>query len=303
MSQTTTQRYSSQGAPGHCYSQTGERETEPLCLPTSALSFVLTLAGTDPSVAGDYVVSFPSPSGGTVTSTYTSPGTIVLATEGTNLKNSLNADPIFSRYFTASNVGAVLTVTANSPSLNLALADISTSNPVGTTLTASALTAAGGLTLRMGVLCKYGADAVGPAVTGTMREARPAAPLATGDTVANIRGMVMRQVNATTLAADFDESAPDAYASPDIFPVLNRGEGALVVDPSSGAITRATTPIYAVLAVGTNLVVGALTDTADGGNTTQVDTADFLRLLGDEFNPTFGTPRQRLVRCKINRGN
>ena len=303
MSQTQTKRYSSQGAPGHCYTATGERETESLCLPKTPLSFTLTWAGTDPSVAGDYVVSFPSPAGGTVSSTYTTAGGIALAVEGTNLKNSLNADPIFSRYFTASNVGAVLTVTANSPSLNLALSDISISVPGLTTLTASALSAPGGITLRMGSLCKYGADGVGPAVTDTFREARPAASLEVGDTVADIRGMVMRQANATTLAADFDESAPDAYSSPAIFPVLNRGEGALVISPESAAITRSTTPIYVVLAVGVNSVVNALTTKADGGNTTQVDTADFLRLLGDEFTPTFGTPSQRLVRCKINRTN
>lgn len=303
MAQTQTQRYSSEGAPGHMYSPPQERETESLCLPFTAATFTLTLAGTDPSVAGDYTVSFPAPSGGTVTATYTSPGAIALATEGGNLRDALNADPIFSKYFTATAVGAVVTIVATSPSLNIALADIVTGVPGGTTLTAALVSASGGLTLRMGVLYKFGAAGVGPAITGTMRQARPASALEVGDVLADIRGGVGRVVNQTTLAADFIETAPDAYTSPGIFPGLLRGEIALVVDPASGTIDETTATVYAVLGVGTHSVIGALTDTADGGNTVQVNVSEYLRVLSPEFTPTFGTPSQRLVRCKLNRGN
>ena len=63
MVQTITTRYHDRNAPGFMVTAAQERETETAALPLLPQIISLTWGGTDPADAGDYVFTFPLPSG------------------------------------------------------------------------------------------------------------------------------------------------------------------------------------------------------------------------------------------------
>lgn len=300
MTQQFTTRYRSTMAAGQMYSPGQERETESLCLPIAVQQLTLTFAVTDPASAGDYTVTIPAPWGANVTLTYTADGATSLANTGPEFAAVWNADPVFGKLYVATAVGAVVTIVAQSTSLSIPAASFAIVVPGTTTLTAVQTVANGGASLRMGVLYRYStATSVGPGITNTFRQERPAMALGAGTVLADIRGMVAREANSTELSPTFVETNPDQYTAPDIFPGLLRGEGAFVVDPASATITTATTNVYAVITGGTGTIPGALTSQA-AGNVLVSAASNLIRIVAAEETQVFGAPIQRMVRAKIN---
>ena len=107
MVQTITTRYHDRSSPGFMVTPAQERETSTMCLPTVAQELTLTLGGADPSVAGNYNITIPLPSGGDYTFTWTTVGGIALALEGPNLAAAINTDVVLGKLYSASAVGAV----------------------------------------------------------------------------------------------------------------------------------------------------------------------------------------------------
>lgn len=299
MTQQFTTRYRSTMAAGQMYSPGQERETESLCLPIAVQQLTLTFAVTDPASAGDYTVTIPAPWGANVTLTYTADGATSLANTGPEFAAVWNADPVFGKLYVATAVGAVVTIVAQSTSLSIPAASFAIVVPGTTTLTAVQTVANGGASLRMGVLYRYStATSVGPSITNTFRQERPAMALGAGTVLADIRGMVAREANSTELSPTFIETNPDQYTAPDGFPGLLRGEGAFVVDPASATLTVGATA-YAVITGGTGSVIGALTSQA-AGNVLVTGASNLIRIVAAEETQVFGAPIQRMVRAKIN---
>jgi hypothetical protein len=306
MVQRSTTRYHDQTAPGFCFTPAQERATESCVIPYNCQKLTITLAGTDPSVAGDYVISFPLPSdGSTYSLTYTTAGAALLL-DGPAIAVAWNADPVASQLYFASAAGAVITLTALSSNTSIAAASWSGTKNGGTTATIAQTVASAATSIRMGVLYKWApASSIVQGISGTPRAEWVVAPLATGDTVDVIRGMVMREMNATQMDPGFSNSTADQYLSGHVFPGLLRGVGTVVVDPASATITPATVSLYAVLAAGANTIVGAVTTVADGGNTVLINSGanPFARVYGPESTPVFQTPSTRLARIAFFRAS
>lgn len=306
MVQIATTRYADQTAPGFMFSQAQERETESAVLPYNCQELTAVFGGVAPTVAGDYVTTIPLPSGLSYVFTYTTAGGVALAVEGAAWAAAVAADPVLSSVFEVVPGGATTTLVAKSWQTSIVVADIVQVVPGGTTVTWAQTVASASGSLRMGVLYRPSAATIyTQAVTGTPRAEVIAGPLIVGTTVDQIRGLVAREANATQMDPGFSNSAPDAYLSGHPFPGLLRGVGAVIVDPASGPIDQTTASIYAVLAVGTHSIVGAVTDTADGANTVQINSGanPFARVVAGESTPVFQSPSQRLVRIKFNRAN
>ncbi len=307
MVQTITTRYHDRNAPGFMVTAAQERETESAALPLLPQIISLTWGGTDPADAGDYVFTFPLPSGASYVFTYTAAGGVALALEGPLLATAIAADAVIGKLYAASAVGAVVSIQATSYATQINVAAIGIVVPGTTTIVAAETQASGGAALRMGVLYRRDPNgAQGPALYNTTREplGGPASRLITGTTLADIRGMVAREANSTELSATFIETNPDQYIAPDVFPGLLRGVGCFVIDPASGVINTATTALYAVIeGGGGGTIPGALTDDATGNVQVFGGGADFVRPVDAEETPVFGSPQQRLVRAKINRTN
>jgi len=302
MVQTATPRFIFPTAPGHVYTGDPYNQFENLVLPFTLSVFTITL-GAGPSTAGDYVFNVPLLSGGTFTLTVTTPGQAV-ALDGPLVEAAWNAEPALSNLYTAVAVGAVITLTAKTSGIDLLVSSIVATAAPAATVAIAVVSSPGIQELAFGRLYRISTAALpyGPAITGTERDARIAAPLATGVTLGLIRGGVVRQVNSTTLESDFIDDQPDRYRSGLVFPGLVNGGMALEVDPASADITPATTTVYAVLAAGVNSLVGSLTTAVDGGNTVQVNTSGFLRVTGYTTQPSFGSRRPKMVNCVIARG-
>lgn len=306
MVQRLTTRYHDQTAPGFCFTPAQERKTESCVIPYACQQLTITLAGTDPSVAGDYEITFPLPGdGSSYTFTYTTAGAL-LNVDAPAIAAAWNVDPVTSQLYFASAAGAVITLIALSSNTSIAAASWSGTKNGGTTVTIAQSVASASTSIRMGVLYKFApASSIVQAISGTPRAEVVAAPLGVGDTVDVIRGMVMRELNATQMDPGFSNSTPDQYLSGHVWPGLNQGEGSVVVDPASATITPATASVYAVLAVGANSIVGAITTVADGGNTVLINSGanPFARVVAAESTPVFQTPSTRLARISFFRAN
>ena len=306
MVQTQTTRFHDRNAPGFMVSAAQERETETAALPRVPQILLLTWGGDDPSVAGDYVIAVPLPSGVDYAFTYTTTGQ-ALNPEGPALAAAIAADAVLSHLYVATGATTVTTLTARSYDVQINVADISVVVPGATTLTPTQSQASGGASLRMGVLYRRAAtEAQGPALFGTTRQplGGPASRLVTGTTLAQIRGMVARELNSVEQDGNFATNIPDQYTAPDEFPCLLRGIGCFVVDPASAAITVTTAALYAVIeGGGGGTIPGALTTDATGNVQVWGGGADLVRPVDAESLPAFGTPQQRLLRAKINRTN
>lgn len=308
MTQVNTKRFLFTTAPGYIYSPAQERETETMFSPYTLQQFTLVFGGVSPLAAGDYVVSFVTPASGTIEITVTSDGTKTFAAASDELADAIEADATLSMLFTASSNGAT-TVTLIAKSAQLDMATPTTSVPGADTLTATETVAPAAPSLGMGLFYVYGSDAQPLAISGTPRGANPAA-LPSGSTViADLRGVIGRVVNQTTLSADFNSlGTTDAYPAGQPWPGLLRGEVAVRIDPASGSITKGG-QVHVVIAAGTYSVIGSIAAAADGGNTIRIDNAPTGNILGralyaEETLQIFGTSTTgRFARLKVNRTN
>lgn len=306
MTQIATTRSFFRLVPGHISTPEGPgRETESFEVPFIAQEFTLTFGGGgSPLAAGDYVVTFASPTSGALTATITSDGSKTFA-EGTDeLAAVINATAGVENQYTATSNGvSVVTLVAKSANTNWPV-------PVPTVPGADTITAAQSVApsapgLRMGLWYVYDTTPTALAITGTPRGA-PVAQLPSGSTtVALLRGVVARPANQTALSSTFaDSNTFDTYTAGQIGFGCLRGEVAAVVDPASGTMVPGS-QVHAIIATGTYSVVGAVADAADGGNTLRLDNTTPVRARVTAAQETFsiGNYSGLCVLLKVNQTN
>lgn len=321
MTQLRTQRDHFVTRPGDFASY--PRGTEDILVPISRQTIRIVAGPDDPVAAGDYNILLRLQGGGpdvTLATPYTSPGEPA-ASFATNFAAALQADPAFrARWVQNPIVAAGLNIDLSPYSGFVTYQIVQLTQPAGNNVSASQIVAAGGANLPVGVFYAYDApfaSAPGNAAQGNQRRAFPARSLEAGDTISTIRGVVGLEPLSITQGPDFFDPSGDldAYKPGATAPGLLDGEVDVLVDPSSARIDDSflipgAPPLYAVLAAGLNLQVGAITTVADGGNTVQVNVADALgSLYARPIMPetagatTIGGQSVRAVRCKIDRTN
>lgn len=310
MTQVNTKRFLFDVAPGMIYTSAGagRYEVESMCSPFTLQQFTLVFGGASPLAAGDYVTSFVIPGTGTIDITVNSDGSKTFAAATVELAGAIEADPNLSPLFTVSDNGST-TVTLIARSANLDLDTPTTSVPGADTLTATETVAPAAPSLEMGLWYQYASVVQPLAISGTPRGATPGA-LPTGSTaIADLRGVIARVTNQTTLAADFNSLATnDAYPAGQIWPGLNRGWIATRVDPASAAITVGG-QVHVVIAAGAYSKIGAIAAVGDGGNTIRIDNAPTGNILGrcviqEQTLQVFGTTTTgRYAGLMVNRTN
>jgi len=306
MVQTTTVRSMYRLLPGHVATANGQgMETESIVSPYTLQQMTFVFGGASPLAAGNYVVPFVTPANGTISITINSDGTKTFADATDELAAAINANDNLVNLLLATSNGTT-TVTTIARSANTSLALPVTSVPGADTLTATITVAAAAPSLRMGLFYTYASPTFTGALTNTPRGCRLAA-LPTGSTaVADLRGVVARPQNQTTLSPTFiDGNTNDAYlAGSPGFGCL-RGEVDVVVDPASGPINTFADAIYVVIAAGTYSVIGSVADAADGGNTIRLDNTTPVRARVVAFEETFsiGNYSGKCVRLKVNQTN
>jgi hypothetical protein len=308
MVQTTTTRYHNRLLPGHVSTPEGAgRETESIAFPYSLQTFTYTLGGGgSPMAAGDYVIPFVTPANGTINVTVTSDGTKTFAAGIVEFAAAVNATAGLSNIIYATSNGAtVMTTVAKSPDVNLA--DPVPTVPGADTITVAETVAPAAPNMRMGIFYVYGAPTypVG-GVINTPRQCRLAALPTTASAAADLRGVIGRVANQTTLASDFnDATTNDQYKAGQIAFGVLRGEVDVVVDPASGTFSALTEAVYVVVGAGTYSVIGSVADAADGGNTVRLDNTTPVRARVTEFEETntFNGGTLRCVRLRVNQTN
>lgn len=313
MVQTTTRQSMYRMLPGHISTPEGPgRETESIMVPFTAQQVTLTVAGTSPAVAGNYVIPFVTPNNGTLSVTVTATGAETHTQLATAIAAAINAKLGVSSLWTATSAIGVVTLVNRSADISLAVpvtADITI--PGGTTITAAQSVAAAAPGLRIGVWYVYGAvpPAVVGAISGTPRAPRAGALPSGSTTAALLRGVVARTPNqhhlAETQAANI--TSPDAYRAGQVAYGCLRGVVDVVVDPASPTFTEES-QVHVVIAAGTYSVIGSVATAADGGNTIRLDNTTPVRARmapGSTVEEThaFGGESVRLVRLQVNQTN
>ena len=318
MTQKSTFRSLFRMLPGHMFTPPQERETESLCSPFVLQQITLTFAGTSPFAAETtFNMTFPLNDGSGLSGTV---GPVVIPaattlTAGVALINAaMVANGQFSQLFLATQTAAlVITLVAKSPniSINPALLVETFSPAVDYTMTPAQSVAAAAPSLEMGLfyVLSTATFPVG-AITGTPRGARPAALPGAATTIADLRGVIARKTNSTTLSPTFiDGTTFDAYPAGRIWPGMLRGEVAVRVDPASPAITASLTQqIHVVIAAGVYSHIGSVAGVADGANTLRIDNAPTGNILArviqtEETFQAFSGYSGRCVALKVNRTN
>lgn len=303
MTQFTTNRSHYRTLPGHIYTPEGPgRETESIYAAFTLQQMTLTVGGTSPVVAGDYTISFATLANGTVVTTITSAGGESHTALATAIAAAITADPVISALYSASSNAAVVTLIAKSGNTSLALPV--TGVPGGTTLTPAISVAAGAPSLRMGLWYVYGTATQPYSIIGSPRGARIGALPGGSTVIADLRGVVARPANQTTLAADFIDSAPDAFRAGQVGFGALRAEVCAVVDPASTALTIGS-QVHVVIAAGTYSVLGAVAAAADGGNTIRMDNTVPVRarVVAPEETFVMGSYSGRHVLLQVNQTN
>lgn len=308
MTQIDTFRFNWRTAPGFIYSPAQERETESMCSPFTLQQFTLVFGGASPLAAGNYTVTFVTPVNGSIVVTVNSDGAKTFAAATVELADLIAADPVLGGLLTVSNDGAT-TVALIARSAQLDMATPTTAVPGADTLTATETVAPAAPSLQMGLFYVYSSVVQPLAISGTPRGATPAA-LPTGSTViADLRGVIGRVANQTTLSPTFDSlNTVDAYPAGQIWPGLLRGVVAAKVDPASAAMTFGG-EVHVVIAAGTYSVIGSVAAAAGGaGETIRIDNAPTGNILGrvvqaSENLQPFRTSSGTYVPLKVNRTN
>ncbi|HEY8380483.1 MAG TPA: hypothetical protein VIK91_28570 [Nannocystis sp.] len=313
MVQTRTARFMFRTAPGLIMSPAGERETESMYSPYILQELELVIAGADPFAAdADFSLAFPAQdgSGDTITVETTIADTTTLADATGQIAAALTADPRASALFTFASDGVdTITIVAKSYNLSIAAADFVATFSDAHTGTVTQTVAASAPSIQMGLFYVYGSIQSPLAISGTPRDAVPAALPGPGTAIADLRGVVGRVVNQTTLSPTFEStSTPDVYPAGQIWPGILRGQVCVRVDPASATMT-AGGQVHVVIAAGAYSVIGAVAAAADGVNTIRIDDAPAGNILaravaGEETLSVFGnTTTGRYIPLKINRTN
>ena len=305
MTQTATFRSNFRFLPGFIYTpQGGGHETESIEVPYTAQQFTFTFGGASPLAAGDYVINWTSPTNGALTTTITSDGALTFAAGANLLAETIGATNGVLNQFTATSDGvSVVTVVAKSANTDWALP--TTSVPGADTLTAAESVAPAAPGLRMGLWYIYDDAATALAITGTPRGAFAAKLPVSGTAIADLRGVVARPYNQTTLSPTFqDATSGDAYTAGQAGFGCLRGSVCTVVDPASGTMSPGS-QVHVVKATGTYSVVGAVASAADGGNTLRLDntTPVRARVVAKQESFTMGNYSGLCVLLEVNQTN
>lgn len=310
MTQTSTIRYHYRTAPGLIMSPVGERETESMCSPHVLQQIDLVIAGADPfAAAATFTYAFPAQdgTGDTITVTTVIALGTTLADAADQIAAAFNATPRAGQLYVAASDGVdTITLVARSANISIAAASFVDAFTDAHTATTTQTVAAAAPSLGLGLFYVY--DAIGTStITGTPRGARPAALPTSATTVADLRGVIGRVVNQTTLPANFldNGSTPDAYPAGQVWPGLLRGLVCARVDPASATITQGGA-LHVVIAAGAYSVIGSVAAVADGANTIQINTAPAGNIMAraeavEENLRPFTQSSGRFVPLKINR--
>jgi hypothetical protein len=311
MTQTSTYRFQWRTSPGGILSPMGERETESMCSPFTLQQLTLTVTGASPFVAdADVTIVFPLQDGSGLNG---SVGPVTIASgqtttqAATTIAAAWNATPQAAQLYSASANGAVITLIATSSNFSMLAASIVGTFTDAHTLPAAQTVAAAAPSIAFGLVYVYGSVVQPLAISGTPRDATPAALPSGSTAIADLRGVVGREVNSTMLSLPNSQAVADAYPAGYIWPGLLRGQVCARVDPASGTMTVGS-QIHVVIAAGTYSVIGAVADAADGGNTIRIDNAPtgnvLARVISREENlAPFTTSSGRFVPLKWNRTN
>ena len=310
MPQINTTRFMYRSAPGQIVTPIGgPRETESCYTPYVVQQLTITIAGADPFAAAadlEIVVPLQDGSGTSVTVELTIANGQTLAQAAASIAAAWNDSQAASLY-TASAVGAVVTLIARSHLISVPAAQVVGTFSDAHTATTAQTVAASAPSLVMGRFYQRGTVATPLAIAGTPRDCKPAAALTGSTTIAQIRGMVGREVNSTELAWPNNFATFDAYPAGQPWPGLLRGQGYVQVDPASGTITESS-EVHVVIAAGAYSLIGAVASAADGGNTIRIDNAPTGNILAsvvsveEDLRP-FGPSLGRYVLLKLNRTN
>lgn len=310
MTQTKTLRYNSRTAPGHILSPAGERETESMCSPYVLQQLALVIAGADPfAAAATFTYAFPAQdgTGDTITVTTLIALGTTLAAAADQIADAFAAEPRANQLYLATSDGIdTITLVARSYSTSIAAASFVDTFSDAHTGTTTQTVAAAAPSLALGLFYVYGA-LLTSTITGGPSGVRAAALPTGATTVADLRGVIGRVVNQTTLPADFANSGatPDAYPAGYVWPGLNRGIVCVRVDPASTTIGL-TSNLFVVIAAGAYSVIGSVAAAADGANTLQIDNSPAGNILAsvqsveENLNP-FTVSSGRHVPLKVNR--
>lgn len=312
MTQTSTFRNHFRTSPGGILSPAQERETENMFSPFTLQELTITLAGADPFAAdATLAIVFPlqDGSGNNGQVDVTIPLGTTLAAATALVTAAWNANPQAYQLYTATDNGvAVVTLVARSANTSIPATSIVGTFSDAHTATVAQSVAAAAPSLEMGLFYQYGTLQQSLAISGTPRGANPAALLDSGTVIADIRGVIGRVVNQTTLSATFNSSSTvDAYPAGQVWPGLLRGDVCVKVDPASATMTKGG-QVHVVIAAGAYSVIGAVAAAADGGNTIRLDNAPtgniLARAIADEENlRPFTTSSGRYIPLKVNRTN
>lgn len=318
MSQTSTFRYSFRTAPGLIRSAHGSDplETEAMCSPFTLQQLTITVAGADPFAgATTYTLTFPAQDGSGDTITV-GPVTIALgqtlAQAAATIAAAINANVDAGALYVATSALAVVTIVARSANTSIAAADFTSTFADAHTGVVAQSVAAAAPSLEMGLFYVYSSSSgYGPGVTTTPRQCFLGALPSGSTAIADLRGVIGRVVNQTTLSNTFNSNgvgaAADAYPAGMTWPGVLRGTVCVKVDPASTAMTVGG-QIHVVIAAGAYSVIGAVAAAADGGNTIRIDNAPTGNILGrvvevEENLRPFTRSSGRYVPIKVNRTN
>jgi hypothetical protein len=264
--QTETLFYQRAGLPG-AIDQTGPIETERMQTAYTGQVTRLTI-GNGPYVATTYSVEVEVVAGYEPVFVYDGSAAADATAAATAFIAAWNADPQFRQLGTASSGGAGL--------VDIAWADynrswtVNLSTGVAATFTAAVQTAAASTTARFGVFCKRGAALADP------RAARPFAPLESGDTIAVVRGFVIREdAGVEQPGFDLSPSSFDYYPAGRAVPVCNRGRGWVVCET---AMALTDTPFVRITGSG---IIGALRNDNAGGDAIDASTIVAIEAAGE----------------------
>jgi hypothetical protein len=206
-----------------------------------------------------------------------------LAVVAAGLAAAWNANGQAASLYSATSALAVITLVAKSSNISLPISlFVGTTTPATHTITFAQSVAAGGTALRMGIFYVFDTTApIGPAISSTGRRAWAVRAPVLADEITDIRGIVAREVNSTTLDPSFDETLFfDQYpaGTPPGYGQLTE-EVVAVVDPNSAGIMDVGSEVHVVRNAGAFTTPGAVASAADGANTLRLDNVNPQRAV------------------------
>jgi hypothetical protein len=311
MSQTSTNRFLFRSAPGAIVTPIGgPRETESCYSPYVMQQLEIVLAGADPFAAeATLTIVFPLQDGSGTNGqvVVTIPAATTLADATDLVAAAWNAGPQSLQLYSATSDGVdTITLVARSYNTSIPAASIVGTFSDAHTATTGQTVAAAAPSIVMGRFYTITTVPQPLAISGTPRDARPAATAA-GATITTLRGVVGREVNSTMLALPNLQSVPDSYPAGQVWPGVLRGQVYVQVDPASASITEGG-QVHVVVAAGAYSMIGAVAAVADGANTVPIFSQPTGNIMAtavsaEENLQPFTTSSGRFVLLKVNRTN